>query len=525
MVIFFLLLLCFARKPNFVLMFADDLGYGDPGFNGNPTTQTPNLDRLAASGAVMTQWYTGAAICSASRAALLTGRQFPRLGVKSVYIQNDAHGLPPNETTLGAYLKKAGYKTAIVGKWHLGQREIYLPGSNGFDEYLGIPFSDDMGEGKYSSCVDEDQKQSCNPLAGTSDPIINYPWLNNIELIDNGTKYIPLLYQKNNVTTVVEQPLDFTFLGEKYYNFSRDFIKRNADNPFFLYLPFSHVHTTRDNLEGMQYSGCMFRGKTERGVFGDALSELDWILGGVVAELEALNLMDDTVIFFTSDNGPWLRQKYSSGSFGTFPGVSSGYWNTGKGSTWEGGVRMPAFVSWRGHISPGQRIPTVVSSLDVVPTILDIAGADPPTKPDGFSFKDVLLNPSSRDTHHEFLFLYWPTEKHRAVSAARWKQYKIHWYTQPGLGGCNEPTCKAQTWDPPLVFDVVQDPAEMWPLNLTKSELLIVTTAYQREKESMVFRPFYQYPGEPPYAVCCDRAPWGEGNGTCDCNGPPACQE
>merc|ERR1719419_1290219 len=122
----------------------------------------------------MTQWYTGAAICSASRAAMLTGRQFPRLGVKSVYGPGDAYGLPLNETTLGAYLQKAGYKTGVVGKWHLGQREIYLPSSNGFDEYLGIPFSDDMGQGKYSSCSDENLRYGCDPLAGTSDSSVNY---------------------------------------------------------------------------------------------------------------------------------------------------------------------------------------------------------------------------------------------------------------------------------------------------------------------------------------------------------------
>jgi len=505
-------------------MFADDMGYGDPGFNGHPTSQTPNLDSLAASGAIMTSWYTGAAICSASRAALLTGRQFPRLGVKNVFGPDDSHGLPPNETTLGAYLKKAGYSTGVVGKWHLGQREIYLPGSNGFDEYLGIPFSDDMGAGKYTACnyTEANSKESCNPLVGTFDPSKLYPWMESTNLDDDGVKYIPLLHQVYNITTVVEQPLDFTFLGEKYYNYTRNFIKRNADNPFLLYIPFAHVHTTSHNLKGLQYSGCMFRGKTERGVFGDAIAELDWIVGGVVEQLEALNLMEDTVIMFTSDNGPWLVQKFSSGSSGVFSGIYSGYWNTGKGSTWEGGLRMPAFVSWRGMIAPGQRISTVVSSLDIVPTVLDIAGASPPNKPDGFSFKDVLLD-GVRETHHEFLFFYWPQDNYKGVTAARWKQYKIHWRTAPGLNFCREPACKTVNYDPPLVFDIVQDPAEMWPLNLSTSDLSIVTEAYKRETESMVFRPLYEYPGKPPYAVCCDRPPWGSGNATCDCNGKPKC--
>ena len=151
--------------------------------------------------------------------------------------------------------------------------------------------------------------------------------------------------------------------------------------------------------------------------------------------------MEDTVIFFSSDNGPWMKQKLSAGSEGQFPGSYAGYWNTGKGSTWEGGIRMPAFVSWRGKIAPGQRISTVVSSLDIVPTVLDIARASPPNKPDGFSFKDILLD-GVRNTHHEFLFFYYPLIHYQGVSAARWKQCKIHWRTAPGINGCTEPACK-----------------------------------------------------------------------------------
>lgn len=506
-------------------MFVDDMGYGDVGFNGNPVAKTPTIDKLAASGAIMTSWYTGAGVCTASRSSMLTGRQYVRLGVPNVYRPTDSGGLPPNETILAEYLKAEGYATGMFGKWHLGQRKVFLPGSRGFDEYLGIPFSCDMGFAKLTPCsadepglCDDSDDPNCNPLIGDVDINQSYPWLGNVVTDDWGAMYTPLLHQWNNQTHVAEQPVDLTYLAHRYHRFAREFIRRNAGDPFFLYLAFSHVHATWDNLPGAQYASCMFRGKELGGKFGDCIAELDWIIKGVVDQLRDLHLMDDTMIIFTSDNGPWLSEKLAAGSMGTFYGSYSGYWNTGKGSTWEGGIRMPAFVFWPGKIHPRTKITTVVSSLDILPTLLDIAGAPIPNDIDGHSFKDIILD-GANETHHEFLFFYWAMSDYSGFTAARWKQYKIHWRTAPGVNSCCDEKCKAIFYDyrNPLVFDVDNDPAETWPVTLSELELKLVIAAYLREKKTMVFRPLYDYPGEPPFAVCCDREPWGPGNGYCNC--------
>jgi len=526
--IFFLWLLslCFARQPNFILMFADDMGYGDLGFTGHPTSETPNIDKLAATGAIMTSWYTGGSVCTASRASMLTGRQWVRLGVPNVYRPDATGGIPPNETTLAEYLKNEGYATGMIGKWHLGQRMPFLPGAKGFDEYLGIPFSADMGYGMLTPCAGDEETlcpegspDTCNPLIGTVNISESYPWMGDTVTDDWGAMYIPLIRQVDNVTTVDEQPVDFTLLGENYYDFTRDFIKRNADNPFLLYAAFSHVHTAPANFPGEQYAGCSFRGNAQRGPFGEGIAEMDYIVAGMMEQLETLDLMEDTMIIFSSDNGPWLAAEYASGSVGIFSGVDAGYWNTGKASSWEGGIRMPSFVSWRGKICPGQRISTTVSHLDIVPTVLDIAGASPPNEPDGYSFKDIILY-GARETHHDFLFFYNTMPEYSGITSARWKQYKLHWRTSPGLNSCSGCETIMYPYDAPLVFDVEQDPAEMWPAILTDSELEIVAAAYLHENATMTWRDVYDLPGEGPYAVCCDRAPWGTGKAHCNCSLP-----
>ena len=342
--------------PNFVLLFVDDLGYGDLGFTGHPTTKTPNIDKLAYNGKVLTTWYSGCNVCTGSRAALMTGRQFPRTGLPGVLGPTGKIGLNRNETTIAEQLKsKGGYTTAIIGKWHLGQRNVYLPANRGFDYYLGIPYSDDMGKGYESSCpatqkdteevveeeeelehYDDEESNNNNPF-GSYDSYKNGGFLEalmndtskgntiiNEELLslssDPAGQWLPLVYQDNDQTRVLEQPLDYTTLAEKYNSFALDFIEKSKDEPFFLYMPFSHVHATSSTPK-LQYAGCNFKKSTKRGAFGDALAEADWIVGNIMQKLRDSGLEEDTLILFTSDNGPWLnRGVFSGGSEGLFTG-------------------------------------------------------------------------------------------------------------------------------------------------------------------------------------------------------------
>ena len=368
------------QQPNIVMLFVDDLGYGDLGFTGHPTTHTPNIDRIASQGKILSNWYSGAPLCSASRAALMTGRQTPRTGVPPVLGPTERRGLPLNETTLAEHLRRANYTSGVVGKWHLGQRTMYLPHNRGFDEYLGIPFSDDMGTARRTPCpqaapeavqgtgvragpgtaalasgAEEQQREGEQGDRGEGDAGGGGPQgvqgaegpetrarpakfdaqavaaggarardLVGVEL--DFTPPLPLVHQRDNTTSVTEQPLDFTHLGRQYNDFALRFIAEHRDRPFFLYVPFSHVHTT---LGGGQYAGCAFQGSTARGPFGDALAEVDWMVGNIVQALKEQGIEENTLVLFTSDNGPWLAKGLNGGSMGLLTGSSAGYLNTG----------------------------------------------------------------------------------------------------------------------------------------------------------------------------------------------------
>eukprot|EP00051_Salpingoeca_urceolata_P019388 m.283015 g.283015 ORF g.283015 m.283015 type:complete len:565 (+) comp19410_c1_seq1:371-2065(+) len=533
-------------KPKaIVMLFVDDLGYGDTGFNGHPTTETPNIDTLAHGGRVLTNWYSGCPVCSGSRASLMTGRVFARIGVPGVYGPTVDNGLPLNETTAADIAKKAGYKTAAMGKWHLGQRKMYLPAARGFDEYLGIPYSDDMGEARLTACSEEEEQEQAETCS-TSQRRRRNTWADNEAMYkeagyldedsskvpDPASKYLPLVRQTKLAngqinTTVVEQPLDFSHLADKYNSFVVDFINSAGDDPFFLYMPFSHVHTTEGNMDEEQYSGCNFRHYTKRGKFGDALVEADWIVGNVMTALKEKGIFNDTLILFTGDNGPWMIKGKSGGSEGLFTGRASGYWNTGKGSTWEGGVHEAGFAHWPKHIDPMSRSSEIVSSLDLVPTLASLLDVPLPTdrEYDGQDMTPVLMGEKSK---HEFLWLYGGAGKDKPA-AVRWGEYKAHWVTGPGLGGCDG--CKVEHYTVPLLFNIYEDPSEAYPLtsnttkNLPANILSVVTTlqaAY--DKQVATFHPTKEAPapdgpGEGPgkYGVCCDRSK------NCDCDGPPAC--
>jgi arylsulfatase A len=343
------------RKPNVVVIFIDDLGYGDIGPFGATKQKTPNLDRMAAQGMKLTSFYA-APVCSVSRAQLLTGCYGARISVPSVYFPGGSHGLNPDEVTIAERLKPLGYATACIGKWHVGDQPAFLPTKQGFDQYFGIPYSNDMQR----------------PEAGSSKAVS--PLLRNEKVEE--------LLSDDQQSRIVE----------RYTNEAIRFIEEKKDKPFFLYLPHTAVHTPI-------HPGEAFRGKSENGRFGDWVEELDASVGRILGTLEKLQIEKDTLVIFTSDNGPWLVKGPDGGSAGPLRG--------GKGSTWEGGVRVPTIAWWPGRISPGTTCNAVAGTIDLLPTAVALAGGNIPEIPkiDGRNIAPLLLGQSSespREAHFYF---------------------------------------------------------------------------------------------------------------------------
>lgn len=387
--------------PNFVILFADDLGYGDLGCYGHPTIRTPNLDRMAAEGMRFTQFYCAAPVCTPSRAALMTGRLPIRSGMcsnaRNVLFPDSAGGLPAEEITLAEALKAKNYATACVGKWHLGHLPQYLPTRNGFDLYFGIPYSNDMPS--------------------------------------KTTRGVPLLRNEE----VVENPAVQETLTPRYTAEATKFIRENRDRPFLLYFPYTYPHVPL-------HASDAFKGRSPRGLFGDVVEEIDWSVGQVLETLRQTGLAERTVVFFTSDNGPWLVKKTDGGSAGLL--------REGKGTTFDGGMRVPGIAWWPGRIKAGQVTLEMASTLDVLPTCLSLAGIAPPSdRPlDGYDVSPALLGtgPSPRDR----MFFY----NGSTLFAYRKGRHKLHLstssYSQKGV----------QKHEPPLLFDLLADPSEKYDI-------------------------------------------------------------
>jgi arylsulfatase A len=387
-----------ARKPNVILIYADDLGYGDLGCYGG-SLRTPNLDRMASEGVRFTHCLSANPVCSPSRAALLTARYPTRVDVPRVLFPYDKTGLPDGETTIAQMLKPEGYKTMCVGKWHLGHLEPYLPTNRGFDEYYGIPYSNDMS------------------------PRV-------------------LLHSVPGKVETVEQEATLETLTPRYTEQAVRFIEKSKDSPFFLYMPHTYPHIPLG-------ASAKFRGKSPHGIYGDVMDELDWSVGELLATLKKHKLDRDTLVVFSSDNGPWFQ-----GSAGPLRGR--------KGATLEGGVRVPMIAQMPGKVAAGKTCASLVSTMDMLPTFAALTGAKLPGKPlDGVDIWPLLGGKQA--TMEREALLYFDGWNAQCMRKGNLKLHVSRFNSQiyspaPAAGRVNLPLAK------PELYDLAIDPAESYDI-------------------------------------------------------------
>jgi arylsulfatase A-like enzyme len=407
-------LLAVQEKPNVIIIYADDLGWGDLSCQGSASIRTPNLDRMAAEGQRWTNFYSAHQVCTPSRAALLTGRLPVRNGMASekrrVLFGNSKSGLPPDEITLAEALKARGYATMAVGKWHLGHLKPHLPTSQGFDAYFGIPYSNDM-----------DRVPGAPPYKEANrDPKIEY-------------FNVPLMRNEE----IIERPCDQRTITKRYTEESVKFIKANAKGPFFLYLPHTMPHIPLFRSKD-------FEGRSARGLYGDVVEELDWSVGEILRTLREEGIDRNTLVFFSSDNGPWIVFDDHGGSAGPL--------RDGKGGTFEGGMRVPGIFRWPGRIAPGVVDP-IGCTMDVFTTAIRLAGGEVPKDRDidGLDLAPALFGkgPSPRET-----MAFYRDAKLYAVRKGPWK---AHFFTKAAYGDPKE-----TAHDPPLLYHLGIDPGEKW---------------------------------------------------------------
>ena len=379
------------QPPNVVLIFTDDQGYQDLGVFGSPDILTPNLDQMAKEGVQLTSYYSAQAVCSASRAGILTGCYPNRIGIHNALGPSNTHGINTSETTMAEMLKDNGYKTAIFGKWHLGHHPEFMPNRHGFDEYFGIPYSNDMW-----------------PYHPQQGPIFNFP---DLPLYENETVIDTLTEQSNLTTQITERSVDF--------------INRNKNNPFFLYVPHPQPHVPL-------FVSDKFKGKSKRGLYGDVIMEIDWSVGQIIDALKKNGLEDNTIVIFTSDNGPWL-------SYGNHAGSALPF-REGKGTAWEGGQREPFIMKYPKKLEAGKVVDVPVMAIDMLPTIAELTNSKlPELTIDGKNAWNVISGESAESPQKAYFFYYRVNELF-GVRYGKWKMYFPHRYRtmagqEPGKDG------------------------------------------------------------------------------------------
>nr|WP_229379565.1 sulfatase [Fibrella forsythiae] len=418
-----------ANKPNVVLFFIDDLGYGDLSCTGAMGYTTPNLDKMAAEGSRFTNFLAAQAVCSASRASLLTGCYPNRIGISGALGPLSPVGLNPSEETLPELLKEQGYATGIFGKWHLGDKPAFLPLQHGFDEYYGVPYSHDMWP------LHPDQARA------------NYPPL--------------FLIDGNKPTKEVKTLDDASQLTPGFTDRAISFIRRHKNRPFFLYIPHPLPHVPLA-------ASSRFRGKSRLGLFGDVLMELDWSVGQVMQELKQQGIDRNTLVIFISDNGPWLNYGDHAGSAGGL--------REGKGTTFEGGHRVPCLVRWPGVVPAGRVSNKLLTTMDILPTVARLGGARLPSQRiDGVDWR-ALLKGDESVTPRDHFYYYYRKNSLEAVRKGDWKLIFAHpgrTYEgfMPGQGGKPGPNTENRAF-PLALYDLRRDPGERYDVREQHPEIV-----------------------------------------------------
>jgi arylsulfatase A-like enzyme len=411
------------ERPNFVIIFTDDQGYQDVGCFGSPNIKTPHLDRMAREGMRFTDFYVGQPVCTASRAALLTGCFPNRVGLLGALGPRSKIGISDKESTIAQLLKTRGYTTAIFGKWHLGDSPQFLPTRHGFDEYFGLPYSNDMWP-----------NHPVNPR--------NYPPLPLIR----GEQVVGLMPDQTQLTTW-------------YTEHAVRFIERNKDRPFFLYVAHNMPHVPLHVSD-------KFKGKSKRGLYGDVIMEIDWSVGQILETLQKNRIDEKTLVVFTSDNGPWLLYGNHAGS--ALP------LREGKATTFDGGLREPCIMRWPGQIPAGRACHELAATMDLLPTFARLAGADLPRDRiiDGRVIWPLMSGQSGAKTPHEAYFYYWG--KHlQAVRSGKWKLHLAHNYDHPDPPGHDgKPGKYVKREIGPALFDLAADIGETNDLAVQHPEVV-----------------------------------------------------
>jgi arylsulfatase A-like enzyme len=415
--------------PNVILIFMDDMGYGDLSVTGALGYNTPNIDRMAQEGSRFTNFLATQAVCTASRASILTGCYSNRIGMNGALGPNAETGLNPDEETLAELLKDRGYATGIFGKWHLGSQLPFLPLQQGFDEYYGVPYSHDM-----------------------------WPHHPN----QANAKYPPLpLYEGNKVVKTIENLDDASQLTTSITEKAVGFIRKHKKSPFFMYVPHPLPHVP------LAVSS-KFKGKSKRGMYGDVLMEIDWSVGEILAELKKQGLDKNTIVLLTSDNGPWLN-------YGNHAGSSGGF-REGKGTSFEGGQRVPLIVRWPGVVPSGRVSNKLLTAMDLLPTIAELCKAKMPKKRiDGVTFTALLKGDDTKDPRDEFLY-YYKKNNLEAVRKGNWKLVLPHpsrsYELQlPGQDG--RPGLTTENKEIPLaLYNLERDPGERYDVSTQHPEVV-----------------------------------------------------